>query len=472
MAGEKVFIGPKLRELRQARKLTQAEMAGELGVSASYINLIERNQRPASLKFLITLSDKFGLNWRDLTNTDSTVALSDLRQITKDAAFGERLPDVEELRSALEGSPNLINGIVNIYNAYRAYGERLAEQNEFISANHDADSGLGVEQSVHDFFRNNNNYFGEIEKCAEKCYQVFISDREENYTSLKTHLTGTLGVQVKLVRDEILGSSLRYYDRDKKQLLLSDGLDHQNKIFQLAHMIALIEFADVLNEQLPKSILGNELASSRCRVELANYFASAIIMPYGEFYDEAARTKYDIERLASYFSVSYEQVCHRLTTLQKPGKRGVPFFFLRIDRGGNVSKRFNVTPIQLARFGGACPKLDVHYCFRVPGRILTQTVEMPDHSRYLTVNRTVDRPSIRYSTEDKRLAISLGCPVEYAPELIYGREQDSVSTQTVTEVGVNCRLCPRHSCQQRAHDPFHSTLTIDEDRRGVTHFES
>ena len=470
MAGEKVFIGPKLRELRQARQLTQAEMAGELGVSASYINLIERNQRPASLKFLITLSDNFGLNWRDLTNTDSTVALSDLRQITKDAAFGAKLPDVEELRSALEGSPNLINGIVNIYNAYRAYGERLAEQNEFISANHDSD--LGVEQSVHDFFRSNNNYFDEIEKCAEQCCKLFIRDREENYTSLKNHLTQTLGIQVKLVRDEVLGSSLRYYDRDKKQLFLSDGLDHQNKIFQLAHMIALIEFADIINEQIPNYILSNEIASSRCRVELANYFASAIIMPYSEFYDEAAKTKYDIERLASYFSVSYEQVCHRLTTLQKPGKRGVPFFFLRIDRGGNVSKRFNVTPIQLARFGGACPRLDVHYCFRVPGRILTQCVEMPDHSRYLTVNRTVDRPAIRYSTEDKRLAISLGCPIEYAPELIYGREQDSVSTQTVTEVGVNCRLCPRHNCQQRAHDPFHSTLTIDEDRRGVTHFES
>ncbi len=470
MAGEKVFIGPKLRELRQSRQFTQAEMASELGVSASYINLIERNQRPASLKFLITLSDGFGLNWRELTNTDSGVALSDLRLITKDPAFGETFPDIEELRSALEGSPNLMSGVVNIFNAYRAYGEKLAEQNEYISS--DDNSSLGVEQSVHDFFRNNNNYFGALEDCAEQCCAGFIPDREEIYSALKAHLVQKLNVQIKLVRDELLGTSLRYYDRDKRQLMLSDGLDHQNKVFQLAHMVALIEFADLINEQIPKLIINNELAASRCRIELANYFAAAILMPYAEFYEEAVRTRYDIERLAAYFSVSYEQVCHRLTTLQKPGKRGIPFFFLRIDRGGNVSKRFNVTPIQLARFGGACPKLDVHYCFRVPGRILTQTVEMPDHSRYLTINRTVNRASIRYSTEDKRLAISLGCPVEYAPELVYGREQDSVSTQSVTEVGVNCRLCPRHNCQQRAHDPFHSTLTIDEDRRGVTHFES
>ncbi len=470
MAGEKIFIGPKLRELRQSRQLTQAEMAGELSVSASYINLIERNQRPASLKFLINLSDKYGLNWRELTNTDSNIALSDLRQITKDPAFGDINPDIEELRSALEGAPNLMNGFVNIFNAYRTYGERLAEQNEFISPNHG--SSLGIEQSVHDFFRSNNNHFKVLEASADECRNACIKDREEVYSSLKRYLTDTLKVQVKLVRDEILGSSLRYYDREKKQLMLSDGLDHQNQVFQLAHMVGMIGYDDLLNEQLPKSILENEVASSRCRVELANYFAAAILMPYDEFYEEALRTKYDIDRLAAVFSVSYEQVCHRLTTLQKPGKRGIPFFFLRVDRGGNVSKRFNVTPIQLARFGGACPKLDVHYCFRVPGRILTQVVEMPDHSRYMTVNRTVDRPSIRFSTEDKRLAISLGCPVEYAPELIYGSVQDSVSTQSVTEVGVNCRLCPRHNCQQRAHDPFHSTLTIDEDRRGVTHFES
>jgi len=470
MAGEKVFIGPKLRELRQSRQLTQAEMAGELGVSASYINLIERNQRPASLKFLINLSDKFGLNWRELTNTDSNIALSDLRQITRDPAFGEVVPDIEELRSALEGSPNLMDGFVNIYNAYRAYGERLAEQNDFISPKHS--STLGIEQSVHDFFRANNNYFDVLEKCADKCRRACIKDTEEVYGALKKHLTHTLNVYVKLVRDEILGSSLRYYDRDKRQLMLSDGLDHQNRIFQLAHMVAMIEYAEVLNEQLPKSILENGVASSRCRVELANYFAAAVLMPYEEFLEEAVRVKYDIERLAAVFSVSYEQVCHRLTTLQRPGKRGVPFFFLRIDRGGNVSKRFNVTPIQLARFGGACPKLDVHYCFRVPGRILTQVVEMPDHSRYMTVNRTVDRPSIRFSTEDKRLAISLGCPVEYAPELTYGSIQDSVSTQSITQVGVNCRLCPRRNCRQRAHDPFHSTLKIDEDRRGLTHFES
>lgn len=470
MANEKVFIGAKLRELRQKRKMTQAEMAASLSVSSSYINLIERNQRPASVKFLVTLSDVYGLNWRELTIDNSGLALSDLRQMTRDAAFGGELPDIEELRSAIEGAPNLIAGFVNIYNAYRSYGERLAEVNEFLKT--DSDSSLGLENSVHDFFRSNNNYFDPLERAAESLSVRVRPGEGDLFGVLRDHLTKILRVSVKQVRDEVLGSSLRYFDRDKQTLFLSDGLDHVNRTFQMAHMIALIEHPDLLNELIPTSATRQELFTSRCRVELANYFAAAVMMPYEAFHEEAVNSRYDIDRLSARFSVSYEQACHRLTTLQRPGRRGIPFFFLRIDRGGNVSKRFNVTPIQLAQFGGACPKLDVHYCFRVPGRILTQIVEMPDHSRYLTVNRTVDRPSIRYSSVDKRLAVSIGCAVEYATDMVYGGVVDPNSSQMITEVGVNCRLCPRQKCEQRAHDPFHVSLEIDEDRRGATHFES
>ena len=469
MAGEKIFIGPKLRELRNNRGLTQVQLASKLGVSASYVNLVERNQRSASLKFLVSLSDAFGLNWREFTKNDSGTILSDLRQMTRDPAFGETLPDIEELRSALDGSPNLVKGMFNIYNAYRSYGQRLAEQNEAAAFD---DPTLNVDQSVHDFFRKNNNYFHDIDVCAEEYFVQKIPDRREIYSALRSRLTDHLGVRVRQVRVEDLGAHLRHYDPKTKILSLSDGLDHTNQIFQLAHMIALIEFPELLFEQLPAAMRDNARATSRCRVELANYFAAAVMMPYGEFLEEARAVKYDIDRLAARYTVSYEQACQRLTTLPRPGNSGIPFFFLRIDRGGNVSKRLNATPIQLARYGGACPRLDVHYCFRVPGRILTQIAEMPDHSRYLTINRTVDRPAVRYSTEDKRLSVSLGCAIEHAHETIYGDVVNASATQNVTEIGINCRLCPRKNCEQRAHDPFFTDLKLDENIRGATHFES
>jgi len=457
MAGEKIFIGPRLRELRRQRGLTQAEMANQLGVSASYVNLVEHNQRSASFKFLVGLTDRFGLDWHDLTNADHGNVLADLRRMTADPAFGDEKPDVEELRSALNGSPNLITGVLNIFNTYRTYGERLAEYAE-VSSGHD--STLSIEQGVHDFFRNNNNYFPELETCAEQCYIQELADRQEFYGALRAHLKNALGVNVIHVENEVLGRALSHYDPKGKLIQISDALDHTNKVFHLAHQIARIEFADLLEAQLPSFLRSNEQAAERSLTELANYFAAAMIMPYEAFHAAALRSRYDVDLLATRFSVTYEQVCHRLTTLQRPGKRGIPFFFLRIDRGGNVSKRFNATPIQLARYGGACPRLDVHYCFRVPGRILNQIVEMPDHSRYLTINRTVERPATRYSTEDKRLALSLGCPVEYASETVYGQDLNPNSSRLVTPIGVNCRQCPRMNCEQRAHDPFHSDLTL------------
>jgi XRE family transcriptional regulator, fatty acid utilization regulator len=470
MASEKIFIGPKLRELRQTNNLTQAEMARQLSVSASYVNLLERNQRSASLKFLISLSDTFNLNWRDIVNSDASVTLSDLRQIASDHAFAETIPDIEELRAASEHCPNLVKGFINIYNAYRTFGERLAEQNEAIAA-FDSTSFTG-EQAVHDFFRRNNNHFEALESAAETLCAQHIPDRQEIFGALRSYLENNLNVRVRQVRAEILGKSLRHYDPKSSEILLSDGLDHVNRVFQLAHMVALIGHADLIKALMPESLVSNPQALARCRIELANYFAAAVMMPYESFIEEAERVSYDMDRLAALFSSSYEQVCHRLTTMQRPGKRGIPFFFLRIDRGGNVSKRFNITSIELARYGGACPRLDVHYCFRVPGRIMTQVVEMPDNSRYLTINRTVERPSLHYSTEDKRLAVSLGCPVEFANKTVYGQKLDPNATRFITEIGINCRLCPRKHCEQRAHEPFVYDLKLDENRRGITHLES
>jgi predicted transcriptional regulator/DNA-binding XRE family transcriptional regulator len=470
MAGEKVFIGPKLRQFRLGKEMTQAELAGLLGVSASYVNLIEKNQRSASLRFLVALSDAFGLDWRQLTDADSRLALADLRQLTRDPAFGDVAPDIEELRAALESAPNLVSGLFNIHRAYREVSERLAARSDLESAEEGAE--LRGEQVVHDFFRRNRNYFHDLEERAEALRNFANVGTDEFYSHLKAHLTEALGIATEIVPVDAFGSSLRYYDRPGRRILLSEGLDYTNKVFQLAHCVALIEHSGRLDGLIAEAGISDRRSLARCRVELANYFAAAMMMPYETFLGEARSARYDIEFLAARFAVSYEQVCHRLTTLQRSGDKGIPFFFLRIDRAGNVSKRFNATPIQLARYGGACPKLDVHYCFRVSGSILPQAVEMPDGTRYLTINRTVDRPSLRYSSEDKRLAVSLGCSMEFAREIVYADTIGDVTSGNVTEVGVNCRLCPRRHCQQRAHEPVVQTLDLDEDRRGQTRFES
>ena len=178
-----------------------------------------------------------------------------------------------------------------------------------------------------------------------------------------------------------------------------------------------------------------------------------------------------MDHLATRFGVSFEQACHRATTMQREGAQGVPFFFLRIDKAGNVSKRFNATDFHLAEFGGACPRLDIHTSFRTPGRIVPQFVEMPDRSQYFTFSRTVDRPQFERHAQDNRLAVTLGCAIEHAPAIGYA-EPFQLGGARMTPIGINCRICPRANCDQRAHQAAVATEPVDERRRGATRFDS
>lgn len=174
-------------------------------------------------------------------------------------------------------------------------------------------------------------------------------------------------------------------------------------------------------------------------MELANCFAAAVLLPYAAFLAEARATKYDLDHLATRFGVSFEQACHRATTLKREGAQGVPLFFLRIDKGGNVSKRFNATDFHLAEYGGACPRLDMHTSFRIPGRIMPQFVEMPDRSQFFVFSRTVDRPTWARHAQDNRLAVAIGCAVQFAAE-IGSAEGFSMAEARMTEIGINCRI--------------------------------
>jgi predicted transcriptional regulator len=215
---------------------------------------------------------------------------------------------------------------------------------------------------------------------------------------------------------------------------------------------------------------GTSLA--RCQVELANYFAAAFLMPYEPFQNAAESTAYDIDRISARFGVSFEQACHRLITLQRPGTQGVPFFFLRVDKAGNVTKRFNSTSFHLAEYGGACPVWNIHMAFRTPGVILPQFVELPEGERFFTISRTADRPAVDFATQDHRLAVALGCEFRYASKIGYASSFKLDDQMRFSQIGINCHLCPRQACSQRAHQPVFMELPLDTARRGNTRYES
>ncbi len=465
----KTFIGPHLRRLRQERKQTQGEMAKALGISTSYVNLLEKNERSVSAAVLLKLFEAYGVDWREISEDDHVHKLSDMRAALLDPLFDQTRPDLMQLRSSLVHCPELASSFLTLHAAYQALTERLLSGAAGNSPSQIVSTS--PEAQVHAFFRKHDNYFQELESSAQSIFAADPPPPDEVYSWAKEQLRADFGIEVQLRPVADLPNTLRRYDSPRREIHLSEALDYPNRVFQILHVRCLVEFSTLLDDLIAQSGIDHERGKARCRVELANYFAAAALMPYDSFLSEARSSKYDFDHLATRFGVSFEQACHRAITLRRPGAAGVPLFFLRIDHAGNVTKRFNSTDFTLAEYGGACPRLEVHRCFRMPGRIVPQLVEMPDASQYLVCARTVDRPSFTRHNQGHRLAVAIGCALEHAEAIGYVSDL-RLPAAHATEIGINCRICPRSHCDQRAQQGVTLIAPIDANRRGATRYEA
>lgn len=466
----KTLVGPQLRQLRTSYNQTQAEMAKKLGFSAAYVNLLENNQRSISVKVLMALSEAYGVDARQLVQDSSATQLADLRACVRDPIFSDQPPDLMELRAALDHSPNLVRFFLQLHENHHALLETIRK----LSAG-DVSPELQTirpETAIHNFFRDHANHFPVLEAAAEAARTAIGGPSEDIYASLKRHLKNGFGLTVEVASLDEMDQTLRLFEEDKGHVLLSEALDQINRNFQLAHVLALASCTSLLDELVSDSGITSEAGRARCRVELANYVAAAILMPYDDIHRIAENTNYDIDRIATHFAVSFEQVSQRLTTLQRKGAKGVPFFFLRIDTAGNVTKRFNATPFTLAEQGGSCPVWNIHRAFAAPDEIIPQFVEMPDAGQFFTLSRTTSRPVVSRHTQARRLVVTLGCERAQAHRIGYAAPFNLGEAQIISKIGINCHICPRRECSQRAYEPLHVSLPIDANRRGSTRYQS
>lgn len=467
---QKTLVGPQLRQLRRDTGETQAQMAARLGISPAYVNLLESNQRSLSVPVLVALTEEYGIEWRDILSDQEEARLPELRAALRDPVFTGDVPDLQELRAALDHAPRLVRRFLQLYQSHRTMAERINR----VTDRSQIDQLLAVspEAAIHDYFRDHANHFDDLERAAETLRTRIGGAHDDMYASLKRHLRVEYGIVASVVRLSDMPHSLREFDRDEGEVRLSEALDHPNRVFQLAHVLGLLSCSEQVERRVTASGIRDEDGRARLAVELTNYFAAAFLLPYDDVYDLAERTRYDIDRIAAAFSVSFEQVCHRLTTLQRDGKRGVPFFFLRLDRAGNITKRFNATRFTLAEQGGSCPVWDIHGAFRTPGVIVPQFVEMPEGEKFFTLSRTTDRPVFSRRTQDRRLVVAMGCDISHTSRIGYTDQFNLEGGPPTVPIGISCHLCPRQACSQRAHQPLNVRLRIDADRRGTTRYES
>jgi predicted transcriptional regulator/DNA-binding XRE family transcriptional regulator len=466
-------LGKRLRILRTREGLSQAAMATRLGISASYLNLIEHDRRPISGNLLLTLAQRFDLDLRSLAATEDQKLVADLMEAFGDPLFEGQPVSEADVREIVGTSPEVARAMVHLHHAYsaaRGSADMLAEQvidrQELAGIDR---RGLSSEQ-VSDLIQRHNNHFPELEAEAERLWKDGRLESEDLFGALAQHLERAHGVSVRVVTVGEMPGAVRRYVPQKKELLISEVLRRGSRNFQLAYQVGLIDCAPTLERLAQDTMLTSPDARALARVALANYFASAVLMPYEEYRKAAEELRYDLDLLGHRFRVSFEQSCHRLTTLHRKGAKGVAFDMVRIDIAGNISKKFSATGIRLPRFGGLCPLWNVHAAFLQPGVIHTQLSRLPDGTAFFSVARTVRKHRGGYRAPDVLYALGLGCAVEEARRLVYADGFDLENAAAATPVGVTCRICERLDCRARAFPSIHQPLQVDENVRGVSFY--
>ena len=467
----KIFAGPRLRRLRRERSLTQARMAEELAVSPSYLNLMERNQRPITVPVLLRLADIYGVDPRDFMEDRTESAVEDMEHILADPLFQEAGVGRAELHDAAEYAPTLLVAMQRLYRAYAAARE-TTEAQVLVKADPDrTETHLGDSpvERVRTILQEARNHFPALDDVAETFASDLTLEGPEPFFTMAERLRSRHGIRVRVLPVDVMSDRLRWYDLHRRQLMISEVMDQPGRVFQVAYQLAVSEHGALLNTLAGQLEPKDDVARRLLRVTFANYFAGAVMMPYARFHEAAEATGYDVEVLAARFGASFEQVAHRLTTLGRPTARGVPFFLVRVDIAGNVSKRFSAGRFPFAHAGGTCGLWNLHATFAEPGKILTQIVELQEGSQWFSIARTVRRSITPHGTISPKFAVALGCEIKYANRLVYARRLD-LATPDVMPIGISCRLCERPNCPQRAAPPVLRPLRVDETTRGISPF--
>jgi predicted transcriptional regulator/DNA-binding XRE family transcriptional regulator len=460
MAPQKLYAGAKLREMRNRLSLTQKEFAAKLGVSLPYLNQMENNNRPVSTTVVLALAQEFGMDVTELSSGDSERLISDMREAMADPVLAEDVPPMADLRLTASNAPALARAFLTLHKAYRQTHERLASLDEVLGRGETRAQASPWEE-VRDFFHYCDNYIDAVDRAAER----FAGGEDMRLTV--TRALSKAGVSLHM-RDM---EELRRYDAEAGALWISSRIPPQTQLFQMLLQVALLDQNDLLEATLDFAKFQTEEARAIAKIGLANYFAGAALMPYARFLAAAQEMRHDLERLSTLFGASIEQVTHRLSTLQRPGAKGVPFFFVRVDQAGTITKRHSATRLQFARFGGACPLWNVHRAFETPGQFLRQLAETPDGVRYISIARDVSKSGGTFGAPVRRYAIALGCEIRHADTLIYADGLELGTSEAYEPIGISCRICERKACHQRSVPPLERRLSVDSHRRSVLPYD-
>ena len=445
------LIGRTVRRLRQERRLTQQALAVRLGISASYLNLIEHDQRGITASLLIKLAETLQVELATLSGSTERQVEAQLRETFADPLLNaETVPEAEVAALAAE-SPTAARAVLALYRAWR-----VAREDSGGIALPSGRRMLLPNEETRDFFNDRANHFPALEDAAEALGAELAAAPAEMNHAVAERLRRLHGIAVTVGP---LEGALRRYDATARSLFLSEMLPRESRGFHMAFQLALLEAREAVEATMADRPASTPEAAALIRIGLLNYVAAALLMPYARFAEAARALRHDVDALAARFGVSFEQACHRLSSLQRPGARGVPFFFLRVDPAGNVSKRFSGAGFPFARYGGSCPRWIVHTAFTTPGSLRVQVAQLPDGAAFLCFARAVSGPAAQWGEPPPLHVIAMGAPLAHAADIAYA---DGIDLErAVVGIGLSCRLCDRPDCRSRAFPPLEHRLSLD-----------
>jgi hypothetical protein len=480
----KAFMGVRLKTLREQRGLTQAALATSLKISPSYLNQIENDQRPLTVPVLLRLQAAHGIDLQLFSDDESARRLSELQSVLSDRAGGSAVP-LAEAKVVASQLPSVAKVLLQLHKRARAVEEQLSS----IVAGSDGDR-LSTElappmqpyEEVREFFYARHDHMAVLDRRAEQLYETVTSGvpaghgpigAAELLVRLRERLLSEHGIHVRqTAASRTSDHALRSYDPATRTVSLATDMDPGQQAFQLGVQLAFLEAGPLIDSFTTANAFTTSQARSLARLGFANHFAGALLLPNAPFQEAAEQLRYDIELLCDRFGVGFETVCHRLATMHHAPGRGIPFFIVRVDRAGNVSKRQSTADFHFSRHGGTCPLWNVYEAFSQPGRILTQLSRMPDDRTYLWIARTVEHSRGGYGAPKRIFAVALGCDARYADRLVYAKGLNLADPEASTPIGAGCKVCDRADCAQRAFPPLGRTLQIDENQRGFAPYAS
>ena len=454
MAEQSLFAGPNIRRIRRREGLTQAAMAATLGISASYLNLIERNQRPLSARLLLAMAQHFDFDPRSLGSHEEAGGVDGLRRRLADTLFDDLGIDREEVVEWLNAAPQAAVAFARLYDRG---GSTLEGETH--------DPTLLARREIERW----RNHFADLDAAAEELAdELRLSDGEIG-VAMAERLRRRHQLSLRILPADVMPDHLRRLDLHARQLQLAEMLDPASRTFQIAVQLAQLEQRDAVRALVDGAGLADRAAQRLVQRHLYAYFAAALIMPYGRFLRACESSGYDIPLLQRRFGVGFEQLAHRLTTLQRVGARGLPFFMLRIDRAGQISKRFaGASGALFFESPESCPLWSAHAAFERAGRMVVEQVALEDGTRWFSLARTVQASGASRGGQAD-FAVVLGLETSLAGQLAAARGQ-SLRVEDATPIGPGCARCHRPACMQRSLPPRGAAMQFNDRELGLTPF--